>query len=403
MDPEKQVELIKKNAVELIREEELLERIRNKGSLKVKYGVDPTSPDIHLGHSVVLRKLRCFQNLGHKVILVIGDFTARVGDPSARTEMRKPLSPEEIEANARTYREQVFKILDYQRTEVRFNSKWLSPLRLSDILGVASHCTVARILERNDFTQRYQNEHPIGLHEFLYPLMQAYDSIALRADVEIGGTDQKFNLLMGRQIQKAYGQLPQIIITMPLLEGTDGRQKMSKSLGNYIGVTESPEQMYGKIMSIPDELIFKYFRLLTALSEEEIDLKEKGFKEGAVHPMEVKKELARQVVAFYWDEDSAQREEERFETVFSKGEVPGEVPCYLVDPAETKEGRVWIVRLLQLSGMVQSSSEARRLILQGGVKWDGKRVNDVNLEVYPDDEHLLQVGRRKFVRIVKKV
>jgi len=402
MDAERQLELIKKNTVEIIREEELLERIKSKGSLKIKYGVDPTSPDIHLGHSVVLRKLKCFQDLGHKVILVIGDFTARVGDPSGRTSTRKPLSSEEIKVNARTYEEQVFKILDPERTQVVFNSRWLSSLRLSDVLKLASQCTVARILERDDFTKRYQNESPIGLHEFLYPLMQAYDSVALKADVEIGGTDQKFNLLMGRQIQKSYAQPPQVIITMPILEGTDGRQKMSKSLGNYIGVTEPPDQMYGKVMSIPDELIFKYFRLLTPLSEEEIALREKALKEGKLHPKEAKKELARQIVTLYWGEDSAEEEEKRFEAVFSRGEIPEELPCFFLDPAKIKEGRVWIVRLLQLTGMVQSSSEARRLILQGGVRWDGKKVKDVNLEVHLDDEHILQVGKRKFLKIIKR-
>jgi len=402
MDAERQLELIKKNTVEIIREEELLERIKSKGSLKIKYGVDPTSPDIHLGHSVVLRKLKCFQDLGHKVILVIGDFTARVGDPSGRTSTRKPLSSEEIKVNARTYEEQVFKILDPERTQVVFNSRWLSSLRLSDVLKLASQCTVARILERDDFTKRYQNESPIGLHEFLYPLMQAYDSVALKADVEIGGTDQKFNLLMGRQIQKSYAQPPQVIITMPILEGTDGRQKMSKSLGNYIGVTEPPDQMYGKVMSIPDELIFKYFRLLTPLSEEEIALREKALKEGKLHPKEAKKELARQIVTLYWGKDSAEEEEKRFEAVFSRREIPEELPCFFLDPAKIKEGRVWIVRLLQLTGMVQSRSEARRLILQGGVRWDGKKVKDVNLEVHLDDEHILQVGKRKFLKIIKR-
>ncbi|RLE07179.1 tyrosine--tRNA ligase [Candidatus Aerophobetes bacterium] len=402
MDAERQLELIKKNTVEIIREEELLERIKSKGSLKIKYGVDPTSPDIHLGHSVVLRKLKCFQDLGHKVILVIGDFTARVGDPSGRTSTRKPLSSEEIKVNARTYEEQVFKILDPERTQVVFNSRWLSSLRLSDVLKLASQCTVARILERDDFTKRYQNESPIGLHEFLYPLMQAYDSVALKADVEIGGTDQKFNLLMGRQIQKSYAQPPQVIITMPILEGTDGRQKMSKSLGNYIGVTEPPDQMYGKVMSIPDELIFKYFRLLTPLSEEEIALREKALKEGKLHPKEAKKELARQIVTLYWGKDSAEEEEKRFEAVFSRREIPEELPCFFLDSAKIKEGRVWIVRLLQLTGMVQSRSEARRLILQGGVRWDGKKIKDVNLEVHLDDEHILQVGKRKFLKIIKR-
>ena len=402
MDPQKQVELLRKNTVEVIREEELLERIKTKGSLKVKYGVDPTSPDIHLGHSVVLRKLRCFQELGHKVILLIGDFTARIGDPSGRVKMRRPLSHEEIEANAKTYREQALKILHPQKTEVLFNSKWLSSLRFSDVLELASHCTVARMLERDDFTQRYQSEYPIGLHEFLYPLMQAYDSVALRSDVELGGTDQKFNLLVARQIQRSYGQPPQIIITMPMLEGTDGRQKMSKSLGNYIGINEPPDQMYGKVMSIPDELIFKYFRLLTSLDEREIHLKERAFKEGKLHPKEAKEQLAKEIVRLYWGKTLAEKAEERFEAIFSKGEIPEKIPCYFLDPAKIKDGKIWVVRLLQLTGLAQSGSEARRLILQGGVRWDGERVRDVNLEIPLEGEHILQVGKRKFVRIVKK-
>lgn len=402
MEPEEQLQLIKKNTVEIIQENELLKRIISKGALRIKLGVDPTTSDIHLGHSIVLFKLRCFQDLGHKVILLIGDFTARVGDPSGRSKMRKSLSIKEIVANAKTYREQAFQILDAKKTEVLFNSEWLAKMNFSDVLKLASRYTVARMLERDDFSMRYQKKYPIGLHEFMYPLMQAYDSVAMQADVELGGTDQKFNLLLGRQIQKAYRQLPQIIVTMPLLEGIDGSKKMSKSLGNYIGVAEPPYEMYGKIMSIPDQLMFKYFRLLTSLSEEEIDFREKEFKEGKLHPRALKGELAEKIVGFYHGELRAKEAGTRFETVFKKKETPAEIPSYFLTSDKMKEGKIWIVKILQLTDLANSGSEARRLIKQGGVKWDGKIVKDIGWEVSPGESHVLQAGKRKFIRIVRK-
>ncbi len=402
MEPEEQIQLIKKNTVEIIQESELLKRIRSKGSLRIKLGVDPTTSDIHLGHSVVLSELRCFQDLGHRVILLIGDFTARIGDPSGRSKTRKPLSIKEIAANARTYREQAFKILSPKKTEVLFNSEWLAKMNFSDVLKLASHYTVARMLERDDFSLRYQKKYPIGLHEFMYPLMQAYDSVAIQADVELRGTDQKFNLLLGRQIQKAYGQPSQIVITMPLLEGLDGSKKMSKSLGNYIGVTEEPCEMYGKIMSVPDELIFKYFRLLTSLSEEELDFREKECKEGRLHPGKAKEELAVSVVSFYHSRSGAEAAKERFEAVFRRKEIPSDIPSYFLASDEMKEGKIWIVRILQLTGLASSGSEARRLIKQGGVKWDEKIVKDMDWEVSPGESHVLQAGKRKFIRIVRK-
>ena len=402
MSPAAQLKLIKRNTVEIIQERELLRRIKNKGCLKIKFGVDPTTPDIHLGHSVILLKLRCFQDLGHQVILLIGDFTARVGDPSGRIKTRRPLSSHQIMTNAKTYQHQSFKILDPAKTKVRFNSEWLSRMNFSRVLRLASHYTVARMLERDDFHKRYQENYPIGLHEFMYPLMQAYDSVALKADIEIGGTDQKFNLLFARQIQKSYGQPPQIVITMPILEGTDGMEKMSKSLGNYIGITEPPREMYGKIMSLPDDLVFRYFRLTTLLSDEEIGLKESQLKEGKLHPKNIKKDLAKEIVSFYHDRSLAETEEKRFETVFRKKEVPEEIPFYYLDAKKMKEGRIWIVKLLQLTGLVRSSSQARRLIEQGGVRWDGEKVEDINLEICPADAHILQIGKRKFVRIVKR-
>lgn len=402
MEPRKQIQLIKKNTVEVIQESELLKRIRNKGCLRVKFGVDPTTSDIHLGHSVVLFKLRCFQDLGHQVILLIGDFTARVGDPSGRTKTRKPLSTQEILANAKTYREQAFKILDAKKTEVLFNSRWLGKMNFSRVLKLASHYTVARMLERDDFNMRYQKKYPIGLHEFMYPLMQAYDSVAMKADVELGGTDQKFNLLLGRQIQRAYGQPPQIIITMPILEGIDGFEKMSKSLGNYIGVTESPPEMYGKLMSISDKLIFKYFRLLTPLDEKDIDLKEREFNEGKLHPRTLKGELAEEIVSFYWGRSAAKAASERFKAIFKKKEIPEEIPCYFLPLDQMKKDKIWIVKLLQLTGLAESRSQARRLIEQGGVKWDGEKVKDVDWDISLEESHILQVGKRKFVRIAKK-
>lgn len=402
MGVDEQLSLIERNTAEIIQKEELAKKIKQKGSLKIKFGVDPTTADIHLGHSVVLLKLRTFQELGHKVILLIGDFTARIGDPSGRIKTRASLSVEKIKINARTYREQAFKILDPEKTQVIYNSQWLGKMSFSRVLKLASRYTVARMLERDDFYLRYQKNLPIGLHEFLYPLMQAYDSVALRADVEIGGTDQKFNLLLGRQIQKSYGQSPQVIITMPILEGLDGKEKMSKSLGNYIGIAEPASQMYGKIMSIPDKLIFRYFRLLTLVSEEEIDRMEGEFKEGRLHPKKAKEKLAFELVKFYHGKREAKKEAERFETVFSKKKLPLEMPSYKVSVEKLKEGRVWVVELLRLTGLAKSGSEARRLIQQGGVRWDGEKIEDVNTLLSLDEEHTLQVGKRKFLRVRKK-
>lgn len=402
MDVEKQLSLIKRNTVEIIQEDELVRKIKRKGSLKIKFGVDPTTPDIHLGHSVILLKLRTFQELGHKVILLIGDFTARIGDPSGRIKTRKPLSVEQIKINAKTYKQQAFKILDPDKTEVDYNSRWLGRMNFSRVLKLASRYTVARMLERDDFYLRYHKNIPIGLHEFLYPLMQAYDSVALEADVEIGGTDQKFNLLLGRQIQKSYGQPSQVIITMPILEGLDGKEKMSKSLGNYIGVTEPPSEMYGKIMSIPDELIFRYFRLVTLVPEEEINRLENYFKKGKLHPKKAKEKLAFELVKFYYGEKEAKKEAERFELVFSQKKVPTQVPSYKINLEKEKEGRIWVVELLRITGLAKSGSEARRLVQQGGVRWDGEKVKDVNAKLLIDDnEHILQVGKRRFLKIEK--
>jgi len=397
LNVDEQLHLIKRNTAEVIPEDELARKIKRKGSLIIKFGVDPTTPDIHLGHSVILLKLRTLQDLGHKVVLLIGDFTARVGDPTGRVKARKPLTVKQIRENAKTYREQAFKILDPSKTRIDYNSRWLGKMNFSQVLKLTSRYTVARMLERDDFSLRYRENIPIGLHEFLYPLMQAYDSVALRADVEIGGTDQKFNLLLGRYIQKSYRQSPQVIITMPILEGLDGKEKMSKSLGNYIGVTEPPSEMYGKIMSIPDELIFRYFHLLTLLPESEIDRLEKGFKEGKLHPKKAKKILAFELVRFYYSEEEAKYQDERFERVFSKKEVPPELVSY---PVNTD--KIWVVELLRLTGLARSGSEARRLIQQGGVKWDGERIREIDRIIFLRGEHILQVGKKKFLKVVKR-
>ncbi|MCD6575213.1 tyrosine--tRNA ligase [Candidatus Aerophobetes bacterium] len=397
LNVDEQLHLIKRNTAEVIPEDELARKIKRKGSLIIKFGVDPTTPDIHLGHSVILLKLRTLQDLGHKVVLLIGDFTARVGDPTGRVKARKPLTVKQIRENAKTYREQAFKILDPSKTRIDYNSRWLGKMNFSQVLKLTSRYTVARMLERDDFSLRYRENIPIGLHEFLYPLMQAYDSVALRADVEIGGTDQKFNLLLGRYIQKSYRQSPQVIITMPILEGLDGKEKMSKSLGNYIGVTEPPSEMYGKIMSIPDELIFRYFRLLTLLPESEIERLEKSFKEGKLHPKKAKKMLAFELVRFYYSEEEAKYQDERFERVFSKKEVPPELVSY---PVNTD--KIWVVELLRLTGLARSGSEARRLIQQGGVKWDGERIREIDRIIFLRGEHILQVGKKKFLKVVKR-
>jgi len=399
MDVQRQISLIERNTVEIIHKHELARKIKQKGSLKVKFGVDPTTPDIHLGHSVILLKLRTFQDLGHKVILLIGDFTARIGDPSGRIKTRPSLSAEKIRINARTYKEQAFKILDPRKTEIMYNSKWLSKMNFSRVLKLASRYTVARMLERDDFYLRYKQNLPIGLHEFLYPLMQAYDSVALKADVEIGGTDQKFNLLLGRHIQKSYRQSPQVIITMPILEGLDGKEKMSKSLGNYIGITEPAREMYGKIMSIPDELIFRYFRLLTTFPETKINTLENQFRKGKLHPKEAKARLAFELVKFYHGEEEAKKEAETFETVFSRKEIPSEIPSYQINPEKIADGKMWVVELLKLTGLAKSGSEARRLIQQGGVRWDGEKIKSVDAMLSVNEEHILQVGKRRFLRI----
>lgn len=390
---------------EIVPEEELKDKlvksILNGQPLRVKLGLDPTAPDIHLGHTVVLHKLRQFQELGHQVVLIIGDYTGRVGDPSGKSETRKQLTEEEIEINAKTYQDQVFKVLDPDKTELRYNGEWLSKLTFADVIWLTSKYTVARMLERDDFWNRFHNEEPISIHEFLYPLMQGFDSVAIRADVELGGTDQKFNLLMGRTLQKEYGQEQQIALMMPILEGLDGKQKMSKSLGNYIGVTDAPNDMFGKTMSIPDELIVRYFRLLTRLSPAEVDAIEQGLEEGTLHPRDLKVRLAKEIVSMYHNPEAAAAAEEEFNRVFSQGQLPDNIAEFSVAPEELQDGKIWLPRLLTLANMTASTSEARRMLKQGAVKIDDVKFDDPDTEIEIVDGMVIKVGKRKFIRIRK--
>jgi tyrosyl-tRNA synthetase len=398
-----QISTIQRGAVDLLTIEELrvkLERAAKVGQpLHVKLGLDPTAPDIHLGHTVVLHKLRQFQDLGHQVILVIGDFTGMIGDPTGKSETRRPLTRSDIVANARTYAEQIYKVLDPAKATVRFNSEWLGKLTAEDIIMLAAKYTVARMLERDDFQRRFHDGRAIGVHEFLYPLFQAYDSVALRADVELGGTDQKFNLLVGRDIQREYGQEPQVVLTMPLLEGLDGTQKMSKSLGNYIGITEPPREIYGKIMSLSDQLMLRYYELLSAIDNATLEDAKQRMAEGSANPRDVKKALAREMVTRFYDSTVAEEAEREFERLFQARGIPDEIDEPRVYLSEQGNGPVWIVTLLVQAGLAPSNSEARRLIQQGAVRVDGERVSDLNTRLTTSEAHLLQVGRRRFARI----
>ncbi|WP_163327856.1 tyrosine--tRNA ligase [Desulfurobacterium thermolithotrophum] len=397
MTPEEQLRIIKRGTAEIIGENELLKKLKEKKVLYVKAGFDPTAPDLHLGHTVLLWKLRDFQELGHKVYFLIGDFTAMIGDPTGKSETRPPLTKEEVLKNAETYAQQVFKILDPEKTIVVFNSEWLDKMTATDLIKLSSKYTVARMLERDDFSKRFKEGRPIHIHEFIYPLLQGYDSVALKADVELGGTDQKFNLLIGRHLQREFGQEEQTCIMMPILEGLDGVQKMSKSLGNYIGILEPPEEQFGKVMRISDELMWRYYRLVTRVSEEEIEEMEKAVREGKLHPMEAKKRLAETIVRTFHGEDAARKAREHFERVFSKRELPEEIP----EPEiSIPENPVWLPRLLKEAGLVKSTSEGRRQIKGGGIRVDGEKITDENLKVdVLKKEFILQVGKRRFARI----
>ncbi|MBI2252828.1 MAG: tyrosine--tRNA ligase [Armatimonadetes bacterium] len=394
---------LKRGVLEIISEEELKQKLiksKQEGKpLRIKLGLDPTAPHVHLGFAVVLRKLRQFQDLGHEVYLIIGDFTARIGDPSGKSIMRPMLSEEEIKLNAQTYQEQFSKILDPLKTKVVFNSQWLSQLNLIDLINLTSKYTVAQILERDDFKKRYTSGQAIGMHEFLYPLLQGYDSVYLSSDVELGGMDQKFNILVGRELQRAYKQVPQAAIFMPILEGLDGVQKMSKSLGNYIGITESPKEIFGKIMSLPDEIMFKYFELCTNINLTEVEKMKKGFEEKILHPKEIKKRLAKEIITIYYNQDLAYDAEEEFERVFVKKEIPSNIPEISLAPSDIKNGKIWIVNLLILADLAESKRDARRLIAQGAVELNGEKINSPDLDLEVKDEMVLKVGSRNFAKI----
>ena len=397
-----QLKIFQESTVDLISKEDLLEKLNTGRPLRIKYGADPSAPDLHLGHTVPLRKLKQLQELGHQIVFLIGDFTARIGDPSERSETRPSLSEAEIKRNAKTYQEQVFRILDKTKTEVRYNSEWLGAFHPNDFLNLASHYTVARLLERDDFSKRYRTGQSITVLEFLYPLLQGYDSVALNADVEVGGTDQKFNLLVGRELQRGWNQKPQVVLTLPLIEGTDGKDKMSKSLGNHIGLNDPADQMFGKLMSIPDSLTIRYFRYLTDLAAKEIDQLEIDLKSGALHPRDVKAQLGRQIVELYHGSKAAQAAEEAFNRLFRDKELPQEMAEIKLSHEQLKDGAMDILTLLQSTGLTTSKSEARRLIEQGGVKVDQKRITSISAQVSLSKPIVVQCGKRKFARIKLK-
>jgi tyrosyl-tRNA synthetase len=385
--------------------EELLKQLAYAGRvgrpLRVKLGVDPTAPDIHFGHTVVLRKLAQFQSFGHQAVLIIGDYTAKVGDPSGRSKLRPRLSDEAITENAKTYVEQAAKVLDMDRVELRRNSEWLGPLRMDEVLRLTATTTVARMLERDDFSKRYLANEPVSMLEFMYPLLQGYDSVAVRADIELGGTDQKFNLLMGRNIMEAYGEPPQSILTVPLLVGTDGEQKMSKSYGNYIGVSDGPDDMFGKVMSIPDGLMLTYCELLTGATKREVETLQRTLADGSLHPAQAKRDLAERLVSLYHGADPAASARAQFDKVFKEKDRPDVIPEASIPTDVVKDGRVWLPRLLTGLGLASSNGEARRLVEQGGVKFDDQVLTDASAEFGPADLAgvVIQVGKRKFLRI----
>lgn len=385
---------LKRGTEQIFSEQDLIEKLKENRPLRIKLGADPTAPDIHLGHTVVLNKLRQFQNFGHHVIFLIGDFTATVGDPSGKNATRPPLSREDVLRNAETYKEQIFKILDPNKTEIVFNSDWLGELGTVGMIRLASNYTVARMLERDDFKKRFNNNQPIAIHEFIYPLLQGQDSVHLKADVELGGTDQTFNLLMGRELQKSDGQKPQVAITLPLLVGLDGEKKMSKSLGNYIGVTEAPNEMFGKIMSISDELMWDWYDLLSFRPLSEIAQFKQDIAEGR-NPRDIKVLLAKEITARFHSETDAEAAEQAFINRFQKGAIPDEMPEF------TLEGEIVLANLLKEAGLVNSTSEAIRMVQQGGVKIDGKKVEDAKITISPSTA-VYQVGKRKFARITIK-
>ena len=389
------MEQIKRGAEEILLEEDLEKKLETGRPLRIKAGFDPTAPDLHLGHTVLINKLRQFQDLGHEVMFLIGDFTGMIGDPTGKSATRPPLTRDQVIENARSYEQQIFKILDPEKTLVMFNSSWMNDMSSADLVQLAARHTVARMLERDDFSKRYKGGQAIAIHEFLYPLIQGYDSVAMKADVELGGTDQKFNLLVGRELQKQYGQEPQVVLTMPILEGLDGVQKMSKSLNNYIGIDEAPEEMFGKIMSISDELMWRYFELLSFRPLDEIE----GFRQaidGGKNPRDIKFLLAEELIERFHDRDAAVNAREAFIARFQKGAMPEDIPGKVV---VSIDGKIGLANLLKEAGLVQSTSEAMRMVRQGAVRIDGERVEDPKQQLVAGTEHVYQVGKRRFARV----
>lgn len=400
LSTQEQLQIIKRDAVEIIVEADLLKKLERSVStgkpLRIKAGFDPTAPDIHIGHAVLLNKMRQFQEMGHEIILLVGDFTGMIGDPTGKSETRRHLSKEQVLENAKTYQQQIYKILDPANTKLVFNSEWMGKMSSADLIQLAAKHTVARMLEREDFKKRYESQLPISIHEFLYPLIQGYDSVALHADVELGGTDQKFNLLVGRELQKEYGQEPQCIVMMPLLEGLDGVNKMSKSLGNYIGINEPAKEIFGKIMSISDDLMLRYYQLLSSASAEKI---KSDIASGSLHPMEAKKRLAAELADRYCGTGEGEKARAEFEKVFSKKDMPDEIPVVeVVFEAETMK----LAKIMPLAGVAKSNSEARRLIQQNAVEVDQKPINDVDAELSSSGRYILRVGKKRFVKVVGK-
>ncbi|HUK99787.1 MAG TPA: tyrosine--tRNA ligase [Nitrospirota bacterium] len=403
MQAEEQLDIIKRGAVEIIVEEDLLKKLKKSIAtgkpLRVKAGFDPTAPDIHLGHTVLLNKMKQFQDLGHDVIFLIGDFTGMIGDPTGKSETRKHLTKEEVSENAKTYQTQIYKILNPKKTKIEFNSTWMSKLGADDVIQLAAHYTVARMLEREDFKKRYHAELPISIHEFLYPLIQGYDSVVLHADIELGGTDQKFNLLVGRELQKEYGQDPQSLVIMPLLEGLDGVNKMSKSLGNYIGINEQAGEIFGKIMSVSDDLMTRYYELVSGISLEGLQKVKAEIKSGILHPMEAKKKLAAELVDRFCEMGEGARAREKFESVFSKKKLPEKISTIeIVWDGESMK----LAKIIAMAGAAKSNSEARRLIQQGAVEVDEASVKNIDTELPRTHEYILRVGKKRFVRIKPK-
>ncbi len=399
LTPEKQIPTIKRGCVEIISEEELFNKLsssyKNNTPLVIKAGFDPTAPDIHLGHTVLLEKMRQFQELGHQVVFLIGDFTGMIGDPSGKSETRKPLTRQDVLKNAETYKEQVFKILDPQKTIIRFNSEWLESLSAAELIRLQATQTVARMLERDDFKQRFLNHNPIGIHEFIYPLLQGYDSVVLRADIELGGTDQKFNLLMGRELQKIYGQEQQVILMMPLLEGLDGEKKMSKSLGNYVGISEPPSEIYGKLMSISDELMIRYYELLSHITVDEFNSLKNDLQSGKLHPKKAKESLAYEITARYWGIKAAEDARKEFEQIFKEKGLPDQIETSLVMWGDSE---MWLPKIMKESGICSSTTEAIRLIKQGAVKVNDQKIENPEIRL-KKGEYIIKAGKRRFVKV----